>query len=275
MTRPNVPVGYVAINSSAPSLDDPRVMQAVEEYADRLQAGDRPDRAAFLVRHADIADALARCLDGLELVHAAGRDLSGSAGEMAGDALLDGSPLGDFRLIRELGRGGMGIVYEAEQLSLGRSVALKVLPYAATMDARQLQRFKNEARAAASLHHENIVPVHGVGCDRGVHFYAMQLIDGRSLAAVIDDLRPSDAAGGACQRPGFSALESDAPNWGVDMPCSPTAPVAALSEEQRAGPCALPSVGRIDRPGSGRLGVRPFDGHRPPRHQACEPDTRR
>ena len=75
--------------------------------------------------------------------------------------------LGDFRLIREVGRGGMGIVYEAEQVSLGRQVALKVLPFAATMDPRQLQRFQNEARAAASLEHPHIVPVYGVGCERG------------------------------------------------------------------------------------------------------------
>src|SRR5438046_6589488 len=97
--------------------------------------------------------------------------------------------VGEYRILREIGRGGMGIVYEAEQLSLGRRVALKVLPLASTMDAKQLQRFKNEARAAASLHHEHIVPVYAVGCERGVHFYAMQFIDGPSLAALIEKLR--------------------------------------------------------------------------------------
>ena len=93
--------------------------------------------------------------------------------------------LGDFRIIREVGRGGMGVVYEAEQISLGRRVALKVLPFAATMDPKQLQRFHNEAKAAASLHHEHIVPVYAVGCERGVHYYAMQFIDGTTLAEVI------------------------------------------------------------------------------------------
>ena len=87
--------------------------------------------------------------------------------------------------VREVGRGGMGVVYEAEQISLNRRVALKVLPFAATMDPRQLQRFQNEAQAAACLHHANIVPVHGVGCERGVHFYAMQFIEGQTLAEVI------------------------------------------------------------------------------------------
>src|SRR5205085_12517278 len=97
--------------------------------------------------------------------------------------------LGDFRIVREIGRGGMGVVYEAVQMSLGRRVALKVLPFAAALDAKQLQRFQNEAQAAAQLHHTNIVPVYAVGCERGVHYYAMQLIDGQSLAQVIADCR--------------------------------------------------------------------------------------
>ena len=83
----------------------------------------------------------------------------------------------------------MGIVYEAEQLSLDRHVALKVLPFAAALDPRQLQRFQLEAQAAACLHHTHIVPVFAVGTDRGVPFYAMQLIEGRNLAQLIAELR--------------------------------------------------------------------------------------
>jgi tetratricopeptide (TPR) repeat protein len=86
----------------------------------------------------------------------------------------------------------MGVVYEAEQVSLGRRVALKVLPFAATLDPRHLQRFHNEARAAGGLHHTNIVPVYSVGCERGVHFYAMQFIDGRPLSDLIRQLRQSE-----------------------------------------------------------------------------------
>ena len=97
--------------------------------------------------------------------------------------------LGDFRILRQIGRGGMGIVYEAEQVSLHRRVALKVLPFAAALDPHQLQRFQTEAQAAAQLHHTNIVPVFAVGCERGVHYYAMQYIEGQTLAAVIRDLR--------------------------------------------------------------------------------------
>ena len=97
--------------------------------------------------------------------------------------------LGDYRILREVGRGGMGVVYEAEQLSLGRRVALKVLPFAAALDPRQFRRFRTEAQAAARLHHTNIVPVFEVGSERGVHYYAMQFIEGQSLAAMIADLR--------------------------------------------------------------------------------------
>src|SRR5262249_38447146 len=97
--------------------------------------------------------------------------------------------LGDYRIVREVGPGGMGVVYEARQVALGRRVALKVVPCAAALDARQLQRFKNEAQAAACLHHTNIVPVYAVGCERGVHYYAMQFIDGQTLDALIQEMR--------------------------------------------------------------------------------------
>lgn len=97
--------------------------------------------------------------------------------------------IGDFRILRVIGCGGMGVVYETEQISLRRRVALKILPFAAAIDPRQLQRFKNEALAAAHLQHPNIVPVYAVGCERGIHYYAMQYIDGRSLSCLIRDLR--------------------------------------------------------------------------------------
>ena len=93
--------------------------------------------------------------------------------------------LGDFRLGREIGRGGIGVVYEARQISLGRRVAVKVLPPASLLDPRQLRRFEIEAQAAAALQHPNIVPVFAYGTERGVPFFAMRLIDGRNLAEVV------------------------------------------------------------------------------------------
>src|SRR5262249_61756535 len=97
--------------------------------------------------------------------------------------------VGDYRILREVGRGGMGVVYEAEQESLGRRVALKLLPPHALLDARHVARFEREARAAARLHHTNIVPVFGVGHHEGAHFYVMQFIQGQGLDEVISELR--------------------------------------------------------------------------------------
>jgi serine/threonine protein kinase len=178
------------------SLDDPRVIDVVQEYMAQLDQGKSPNRGEYLNRYPELAGAITQCLDGLELVRAAGsgRSKSGSGRNRGAELAPSGNevpanPLGDFQIVRELARGGMGIVYEAIQLSLGRRVALKVLPFAATLDSRQLQRFKSEAQAAALLHHPNIVPVFAVGCERGVHFYAMQLIDGQSLAEMIRQLR--------------------------------------------------------------------------------------
>src|SRR5262249_7674620 len=169
---------------AAPAADDPRVVRALEEYSAALKAGRKPDRHEFQARYPEVAAALAECLEGLEFVQGAAPHLQAPGGAhavasaAAGAELCPEGPLGDYRLVREVGRGGMGIVYEAVQISLGRRVALKVLPFAATLDPRQLQRFKNEAQAAAQLHHTNIVPVFGTGQERGVHYYAMQFIDG-------------------------------------------------------------------------------------------------
>lgn len=111
----------------------------------------------------------------------------GSSGSN-GDSVLPRKRLGDFELIREIGRGGMGFVYEARQLSLNRRVALKVLPPNLGMTPQATRRFEREARAAAKLHHTNIVPVHAIGEQDGHHFYAMDLIEGESLDRVLRKL---------------------------------------------------------------------------------------
>src|SRR5262249_32944094 len=99
--------------------------------------------------------------------------------------------LGRFRLLRLVGRGGMGAVYEAIDEELGRHVALKILPGHATLDERELARFRREAQAAARLSHPHIVPLFGVGEDDSTHWLAMQFIDGESLDRVLR--RRSDA----------------------------------------------------------------------------------
>src|SRR5438128_3017312 len=97
--------------------------------------------------------------------------------------------LGDFEILREIGRGGMGIVYEARQVSLNRKVALKVLSGGLGLTPKAVQRFRREAEAAAKLHHTNIVPVYATGEEDGTHFYAMELIDGPSLDHVIQQMQ--------------------------------------------------------------------------------------
>ena len=177
-------------SASRTGSNDPRVVAALEEFLRLCEVGPAPSRTEFLGRYPDIADDLLDCLDGLEFVRRASAclaPLQGASDETIG--LPTATRLGDFRILREVGRGGMGVVYEAEQLSLGRRVALKVLPAAASLDPRQLQRFHIEAQAAALLRHEHIVPVFVVGREQSTHFLAMQFVNGWSLADVISQMR--------------------------------------------------------------------------------------
>jgi serine/threonine protein kinase len=108
---------------------------------------------------------------------------------MALDQDSETQRLGDFEIAREIGRGGMGVVYEARQVSLNRKVALKVLSGGLGLTPKAVQRFHREAEAAAKLHHTNIVPVYATGEEDGTHFYAMELIEGPSLDHVIRQMR--------------------------------------------------------------------------------------
>jgi serine/threonine protein kinase/Flp pilus assembly protein TadD len=161
--------------------------EIVDDFLERLGRGERPDVEEYARRHPPLADVLRQMLPALRAVHLPDADPPATT-------IVPEGPLGDFRIVREVGRGGMGVVYEAVQISLGRRVALKVLPFAAALEARHLQRFKNEAQAAAQLHHQHIVPVYAVGCERGLHFFAMQFIEGRTLAAVIAGLHSEPPA---------------------------------------------------------------------------------
>jgi serine/threonine protein kinase/WD40 repeat protein/Flp pilus assembly protein TadD len=173
------------------SLSQQNQVEALaEEFLERRRQGERPTIAEYAARYPELADEIRACFPALLLVE----DLKPDPAEATGPqrAPGGGSPLerlGDYRVLREVGRGGMGVVYEAEQVSLGRHVALKVLPAHALLDPRHLQRFQREARAAARLHHTNIVPVFGVGEDGGLHYYVMQFIQGQGLDQVLDELR--------------------------------------------------------------------------------------
>jgi serine/threonine protein kinase len=200
-----------------------QLIEVLLAYVEARQGGQEPDRTQLLAAHPNLRDDLEAFFashDEMERLAAPLRDDAKRAApspSVSSQIPGDIGQLGDFRLLREIGRGGMGVVYEAEQISLRRRVALKVLPFAAALDSRQLQRFKNEALAAAHLRHENIVPVHAVGEERGVHYYAMQFIEGRSLAHWIADLRLQIA-----DCPDKSAMAT-------------TPPVATLATERSTG----------------------------------------
>lgn len=169
-----------------------RLNEILLNYVEACEAGQNPARESLLNAHPDLRDELTLFFEERERLQWFGSLLRDEATDHT-QSFVASDPergrLGDFRLIREVGRGGMGIVYEAEQISLGRRVALKILPFASALDPRHLQRFRNEAAAAAHLRHENIVSVHAVGNERGVHYYAMQFVDGQSLASLISEFR--------------------------------------------------------------------------------------
>src|SRR5262249_4881961 len=184
-----------------------------------LHAGRNPDVAALAQRYPALAHELEAHVSQLAAI------LRCAFGRGESEDQLP-RLLGDFLLLREVGRGGMGIVYEAEQCSLKRRVALKVLPSAALLEPRRLERFLNEAHAAAQLQHPHIVPVFAVGCEDGLHYYAMPLIEGRSLAAVIQDLRrPGDPPAPGQTAPTRSVTEVPRPDASV-----PFAPASVRRE---------------------------------------------
>ena len=168
--------------------------RAADEFSERLSRGETPDIEEYAQRYPQVAELIRQVFPALNVLKVSPNSESEHDSrvlERAGTKCL-----GDYRIVREVGRGGMGVVYEAEQVSLSRKVALKVLPFAAMLDQKQLQRFQNEARAAASLRHPNIVQVHFVGCERAVHFYAMDYIEGQNLAELIHHLRGIEGLAG-------------------------------------------------------------------------------
>jgi WD40 repeat protein/serine/threonine protein kinase len=168
------------------------VEQLAEEYRDRLQRGENPAISEYVEKYPKLAEQIRDLFPAMEMMERlmpASADLTGAVGEARPAQGIQLERLGDFRILREVGRGGMGIVFEAEQESLGRRVALKVLPSQSLLDPRHQQRFEREARAAARLHHTNIVPVYGVGVQDGMHYYVMQFIEGLGLDQVLKQLR--------------------------------------------------------------------------------------
>src|SRR5262249_26025678 len=143
---------------SAPESQSGLVLELAEEFLERYRRGERPALKEYIDRHPELAAEIREVFPAMAMM-----ENIAVADESREDRLPGAAPVplqfGDYRIIREIGRGGMGVVYEAEQLSLGRHVALKVLPETIRVHTATRQRFEREARAAAKLHHTNIVPV--------------------------------------------------------------------------------------------------------------------
>jgi eukaryotic-like serine/threonine-protein kinase len=181
---PNLPV--------PPRPQTPQCEVVVEQFVHQLRQGEAPEVSDYVQRFPELAEELLEILPTLVTLEDVARDP-----EMIRETSLVSatcpSQLGRYRILREVGRGGMGIVYEAEHLTMRRRVALKVLPPHVAADRARLERFHREARAAGRLHHTNIVPVFEVGSSGEVHYYAMQFIRGQSLDAVFQELRKGTA----------------------------------------------------------------------------------
>jgi eukaryotic-like serine/threonine-protein kinase len=159
----------------------------------RHRRGEWPSFAEYTLKHPELADEIGSLVRALVVFEQDQSFARSTRAKREGKAVAGPGrtprQLGDYLILRQIGRGGMGVVYESVQQSLGRHVALKVLPPQALADSSQLARFRLEARAAARLQHTNIVPVFGVGECEGVHYYAMQFIAGQGLDVVIDAMR--------------------------------------------------------------------------------------
>jgi eukaryotic-like serine/threonine-protein kinase len=241
------------METSSPSREAVELL--AEEFVERFRRGERPSLSEYAARYPEHAEEIRKLFPALVVMEqiapeseAAG--LSSAVDSLRRRNLEHPERLGDYRILREIGRGGMGVVYEAEQVSLGRHVALKVLPQQMLPDRKQRQRFDREARSAARLHHTNIVPVFGVGEDGGLNYYVMQYIQGQGLDTILDELRrmweqeglprPIKAANtGAISHPGVSV---EAAVWSLLTRFDPSAAGEEPTREPTEG-AELVSVG--------------------------------
>ncbi len=238
-----------------PSHDDrDQVEELAEEFLARRRRGEEPTISEYAANHPHLAGQIRDLFPALLLLEKVESDYTGGTDPSAGGG---GAPtqLGDYRIIREIGRGGMGIVYEAEQTALGRRVALKVLPPQAVRDEQKVRRFEREARAAAQLHHTNIVPVFEVGRENGVCFYAMQFIHGQGLDEVIEEIRRLRAASSAGQVRPAPTPQAAAILSGFGGPAT-TEPDSAVHRERAAQTELAPGPARnLPAAGTGLSGA--------------------
>jgi WD40 repeat protein len=250
---------------SSSSERDP-VERLAEEFIARLRRGERPAVSEYTAQYPQYAEQIEELFPALammEQLKPAEGDLTGPpnavVAELCASSVTDVPPLeylGDYRIVREVGRGGMGVVYEAEQQALGRRVALKVLPRKLLADNNHRRRFEREARLAAKLHHTNIVPVFGVGEQDGLPYYVMQFIQGLGLNEVLEELTRLRAGGelpNAAAHPqppaGKKLSAADVARSLLTGPFQPAVPNAGLDQSAAddAGDksVAAPSAGQL------------------------------
>ncbi|MEQ8764694.1 MAG: bifunctional serine/threonine-protein kinase/formylglycine-generating enzyme family protein [Planctomycetota bacterium] len=185
-------------DSTARTAED-RVSELVADYLDRISQGERPAREEYYERYPEYRQSLREHFEALDIVEGAVSQAVHNEKRQP-PSIEAGQRLGDFEILREIGRGGMGIVFLAEQISLRRKVALKVLRGGAAFDPREIRRFQREAEVAGALHHPNIIPIYSFGETDGVYYIAMEFIEGISLRQFVNSARaarsPEDADGG-------------------------------------------------------------------------------
>ena len=161
----------------------------VEQFTARVRAGETPSIREYQEKHPELKDELHELLSSVAMIEGLKLQSATSASDHTRFEKIELERIGEYRIVRELGRGGMGIVFEAIHDSLGRRVAVKILPSRLLDNEKYVERFTREARAAAKLHHNNIVSVFGVGHSDSLHYYVMEFIDGSPLDSVIHGMR--------------------------------------------------------------------------------------
>ncbi len=170
---------------------DELLERIVDHYTNQLRAGNNPKISRYQIKHPQLADEIRELLSSVAMIEELKRqnDSQPKSHQSQIEDILKLQRIGDYRIVRELGRGGMGLVFEAVHESLGRRVALKVLPARSFDDEKSVERFRREAQAAANLHHTNIVSVFGVGQDQDLHYYVMEFVEGNSLDEIVRAMR--------------------------------------------------------------------------------------
>jgi WD40 repeat protein len=225
------------------------VLDLAEEFLGRYRQGERPSLREYTDRHPELEAEIREVFPAMAMLEnialASESGGSGPRNKTASNPQLQ--QLGDYRIIREVGRGGMGVVYEAEQVSLGRRVALKVLP-PQVRDGKQRRRFEREARAAAKLHHTNIVPIFGVGEHDGQPYYVMQFIQGLGLDVVLLELKrlSRDAPTAATT---FANVPGVVPGVAADGAVGSAPGSVPASPGREPGPHACPVIAAPAPPG--------------------------